>query len=251
MLNTSRPYFKPLIWQKIILFFSILGLLAATDAWAQYRTNPRMSVEQLHSKAVQSMQAGNYAIAYCIWQPLADGGDTLAQYNIGWMFHNGYGLSIDDETALFWWLKAALSGHADAHFALGDLYANGQGVEKNMHIAIGWYISAAMMDHEPARETLMNLLISDNNIALQTFEILLTSEWSLFGEPMQISVDRANTRNGPGTQYEVVTTLDLGHPVIPLREENGWTLVGITSLGKTAWVFNKLISRPAGIYAVD
>lgn len=251
MLNTCHGQRNALHNSKIVLIFSILSLLAWSGAWAQYRQNPVMSAEELHARAVESMQAGNYAVAYCIWQPLADGGDTLAQYNIGWMYHNGYGLSIDDETALFWWLKAALSGHPDAHFALGDLYANGQGVEKNMPIAIGWYISAAMMDHEAARETLMNLLITDNPIALQTFETLLTSDWSLFGEPMEISVDRANTRSGPGTQYPVVTTLDQGHPVIPLREAQGWTLVGITSLGRTAWVFNSLISRPAGIYNVD
>ena len=251
MLNSVRVPLRAIQGAKIILIFSILSLTMSLQAWAQLRSSPRMSAGQLHDKAVLSMQAGNYAMAYCIWQPLADAGDSLAQYNIGWMFHNGYGLSIDDETALFWWLKAALSGHADAHFALGDLYANGQGVEKSIPIAIGWYISAAMMDHEPARETLMNLLISDNDMAIQAFELLLTADWSLFGEPMQIAVERANTRSGPGIQYEVVITLDKDHPVIPLREQNGWTLVGITSVGKTAWVFNKLLTRPAGIYPVE
>ena len=252
MLNSFRGDRKVFESALLILAFSTLSLLIIPAATAQFRDSATiMSVDELHSKAVQSMQDGNYAIAYCIWQPLADGGDSRAQYSIGWMFHNGYGLRIDDDTALYWWLKAALTGHADAHFALGDLYANGQGVEKNLPIAIGWYISAALMNHEPARETLMNLLMSENEIAINTFTTMLISDWSLFGEPMEVSVERANFRNGPGTQFNVVTTLSKGHPVIPLKESNGWTYVGITSLGKTAWIFTKLLSRPAGAYPLE
>jgi len=194
------------------------------------------------------MQQGNYAVAFCIWQPLAAGGDKRAQYNIGWMYHNGYGLSINDENALYWWLKAASTGSADAHFALGDLYANGQGVEKNMAIAVGWYISASLKDHIPARETLMTLLSSDDKLAITTFQILLQDNWSILGDTMEIGVDRANTRRGPGTSFKIVSTLERGHPVIPIKEKDGWTFIGITGMGKTAWVFSPLITKPAGIY---
>lgn len=235
----------------VSLGITCLLFFTSTDTFAQYLTHRDPQIETLHQKAGNAMQQGNYAIAFCIWQPLATEGDNRAQYNIGWMYHNGYGLSINDEIALYWWLKAASTGSADAHFALGDLYASGQGVEKNMAIALGWYISASLKDHIPARETLMTLLNSDDRLAIKTFQTLLQNNWSIFGDTMEIGVDRANTRRGPATSYQIVATLERGHPVIPIKEKDGWTYIGITGLGKTAWVFSSLIAKPAGIYPVE
>lgn len=239
----------------VFIFLTLLNMAAwvlySPVSTAQFYNQRNPQVEQMHQQARDAMLQGNYAVAYCIWQPLARQGDNSAQYNIGWMYHNGYGLRIDDETALFWWLKAAATGSADAHFALGDLYANGQGVEKNMAIALGWYISAALKEHVPARETLMTLLGSNDRLAISAFQTLLKSDWSILGDTMEVSVDRANTRQGPNTSYQVVTTLQRGHQVIPLKENNGWTYIGITGLGKTAWIFTPLIARPTGIYAIE
>jgi len=217
---------------------------------AQYLNSRQPNPESLHQQASEAMQQGNYAIAYCIWQPMARDGDNRAQYNLGWMYHNGYGLSIDDQMALYWWLKAAAIGYADAHFALGDLYANGQGVEKNLAIALGWYISAALKNHEQARETLISLLNSNDKLARRTFELLLQTDWTLLGDTMEVSVDKANTRRGPDKSFPIVTTLQRGHTVIPLKQQDGWTYVGIAGLGKNAWIFSRLIDKPAGIYPV-
>jgi len=223
-------------------------LLLSSSATAQIFTSDQQNIEKLHQRASQAMQQGNYAIAYCIWRPLAENDNNIAQYNIGWMYHNGYGLSIDDETALYWWLKSASTGNADAHYALGDLYAQGQGVEKDITIALGWYISAALKGHEPARETLAALFKSKDPQIQDIFSSLLKSDWSILDDPMQISVNKANTRRGPGKNYKVVSTLKRGHIVIPLREQNGWTQIGITGSGKTAWIFSRLISKPPGLY---
>jgi len=120
-----------------------------------------------------------------------------------------------------------------------------------MAIAMGWYISAALKDHVAARETLMSLLTSNDKLAQRTFQLLLQSDWAILGETMEVSVDKANTRRGPDTSYKVVTTLERGHPVIPLKQQNGWTYVGITGQGRNAWIFNKLISKPAGLYPLQ
>lgn len=236
---------------RFSLIVAVLLVLLSSAVQAQFYPDRLKQTEELHQLASSAMQQGNYAVAFCIWQPLAEAGENTAQFNIGWMYHNGYGLRIDDETAFYWWLKAAASGSADAHFALGDLYANGQGVEKNMAIALGWYISASLKDHEPARETLMALLSSRDKLAISTFQLLLQTNWSILGDTMEVSVEKANTRRGPDKSYKVVATLDRGHSVIPLKEKNGWTYIGITGLGKTAWIFNRLISKPAGLYPVE
>ncbi len=229
----------------------ILLLLSSFSLSAQMFSDPVTRDETLDRHAREAMQQGNYAVAFCIWQPLAQAGDSEAQFNIGWMYHNGYGLRIDDETALYWWLQAAARGSTDAHFALGDLYANGQGVDKNGAIALGWYISAALKGHAQAQETLTNILVGDDKLAKSTFQLLLQTDWSILGETLEVSVDKANTRRGPATTYPVVTVLEKGHQVIPLRQEGGWTYVGITGMGKTAWIFSSLINKPAGIYPLD
>ena len=217
---------------------------------AQMQSDPA-DYQELDQHAREAMRLGNYAVAFCIWQPLAQAGDSEAQFNIGWMYHNGYGLRIDDESALYWWLKAAASGSADAHFALGDLYANGQGVEQNTAIALGWYISASSKGHPQAQETLTNIIAGEDKLAQSTFQLLLKTDWSILGDTMEVSVDKANTRRGPAKTYKIVTTLQRGHTVIPLKQENGWTYIGITGEGKTAWIFSSLISKPAGIYPLD
>jgi uncharacterized protein YgiM (DUF1202 family) len=194
------------------------------------------------------MQQGNYAIAYCLWQPLADANDAQAQFNIGWMYHNGYGLSINDDQTLNWWFKAASNGSIDALTALGDLYTSGQGVEKNTAIALGWYIAAARRGDNIARETLLSFLGNQDPLTLSIFKQILLHDWSILGNTYQVKVDKANTRSGPSKNYPVVTTLEQGHPVIGLQSESNWIYIGITGLGKTAWIYRELLTRPDGIY---
>ena len=222
--------------------------VSTTAAQSQYAFQP--SYETLNSQATSAMQNGNYAVAFCIWQPMAKNGDSDAQFNLGWMYHNGYGLRIDDEQALNWWLRAATTGNADAHFALGDLFANGQGTEKNIEIALGWYISAALKNHDQARETLIEILKKDDSKIKETFNLLLKSDWHLLGESMVIKVEKANIRKGPGKSFKIVATLNKDHPVIPLRTENGWTQIGITGTGQTAWIFSRLLTKPAGLHPI-
>jgi TPR repeat protein len=209
------------------------------------------NAELAHDDAIQAMRDGNYAVAFCIWYPLARNGDAQAEYSLGWMYHNGYGLKIDDERAFNWWLRAAARGSTDAHHALGELYASGQGVEKNLPIALGWYISATLKGHELARETLVSMLTDSNPQIQKIFQQILKSDWSILGTPMQVRVDRANTRSGPGKEFEVIHVLEKGHEVLPMKSEGDWIKVGISGLGTTAWVFHTLLAPAPGIYSVE
>ena len=42
-------------------------------------------------------------------------------YNLGLMYHNGYGVEIDYEQAVKWYKEAANLGQKDAEQKLGDL----------------------------------------------------------------------------------------------------------------------------------
>ncbi len=243
MINIIKNRLPVAAWLPVwIATLTCLLILFSPALQAEFFTSSE-SPQQRHARASEQMQFGNFAIAYCIWQPMAEADDPAAQYNLGWMYHNGYGLTIDDETAFYWWIKSAAAGNVDAEYALGDLYLQGLGVEKDLFIALGWYISAALKGHEPARETLLTLLTEQHPKTMGMFKILLRSDWSILGQPMQVRVDKANTRNGPGKQFKVITTLQHGHRVIPIRQQDSWTQVGITGLGKTAWIFSRLLGK--------
>ena len=42
-------------------------------------------------KGLEAAQSGDFATALKEWTPLAEGGDSVAQYNLGLMYYNGWG----------------------------------------------------------------------------------------------------------------------------------------------------------------
>ena len=81
----------------------------------------------------------DYATALREWQPLAEQGDALAQYQVGLMYRKGRGVPQDDAQARKWYAKAAAQGLAKAQFSLGTLYFNGEGGPKDYQQALHWF----------------------------------------------------------------------------------------------------------------
>ncbi len=65
---------------------------------------------------------GVYATAIDYWKPLAENGDCDAQFRYGTLFHLGYGVPADEQTALEWTRKAADQGQAFAQMILAGAY---------------------------------------------------------------------------------------------------------------------------------
>jgi TPR repeat protein len=86
---------------------------------------------------------GDYAVAMEFMQPLAEQGDTHAQFLIGFMHEKGQGVSQDYAEAAKWYSLAAERGHAHAQNNLGVLYKNGRGVSKDYVQAYKWFNLAA------------------------------------------------------------------------------------------------------------
>ena len=57
---------------------------------------------------------GDGQAAYKIWQPLAENGNTEAQYHLGYMFQTGTGVPEDKGKALYWYRLAAKNGNGKA-----------------------------------------------------------------------------------------------------------------------------------------
>lgn len=133
--------------------------------------------ERLHRAQPQIEQAiknGDFAEAYYLWRPLAEAGDASAQYGIGWMYHNGYGLSIDDQKAYDWWSKAAAQNYTEAIFSIGTLYQFGYGsLKKDNKIALGYYLMATVSGHEESRLILKTRLESGDKTIKPILSALL------------------------------------------------------------------------------
>lgn len=87
----------------------------------------------------------------------AQNGDAEAQYNLGLMYYNGYGVRQDKSEAVNWYRKAAEQGHASAQFNLGLMYGKGEGVKQDYTEAVNWLRKAARQGDTDAQELLKEL----------------------------------------------------------------------------------------------
>jgi len=95
---------------------------------------------------------GDYETAIRLWRPLADQGNAGAQFNLGYMYANGKGVTDYDAEAVKLYRKAADQGDAAAQYNLGYMYANGQGVPQNDVQAYMWFNLAAAQGNANAEE---------------------------------------------------------------------------------------------------
>ena len=82
-------------------------------------------------KGLAAAQSGDYATALREWKPLAEQGNAVVQFYLGWMYNNGRGVPQDYETAVKWFTLAAEQGNASAQSNLGWMYDNGRGVSQD------------------------------------------------------------------------------------------------------------------------
>ncbi len=85
----------------------------------------------------------DYAEAVKWYHKAAAQGDALGQSNLGWMYSYGYGVAQDYAEAVKWYRRAAEQGNARGQSALGNMYYYGKGVDRNYAEAVKWYRKAA------------------------------------------------------------------------------------------------------------
>ncbi|WP_085909117.1 tetratricopeptide repeat protein [Kiloniella majae] len=106
-------------------------------------------------KGKAALVKGDYATALTELRPLAEQGDSTAQYYLGVMYKEGQGVAVDEELSHEWLTKSAENGDAQAQMMLGMMYHFGSGVEENMDTARKWYQLAADQGLEEAQTVLV------------------------------------------------------------------------------------------------
>lgn len=197
--------------------------------------------------AVDAMRSGDFAEAYCIMRPLAEDGDADAQYNIGWMYMNGYGLRVNDSLALEWWEKASEQGHSDASFSIGMLYSLGESeVSKDSDEAIDFYLIAADAGHEDAIAILNSMMVRNDRFVRDRLHSIIHNRESLFGIERHVKAKKLNARKGPSTEAKVVARLLKGETVLEINKQGQWSQVIVLAdedIDRTVWVFNPLLEN--------
>ncbi|HEY0721266.1 MAG TPA: tetratricopeptide repeat protein [Gammaproteobacteria bacterium] len=167
--------------RKIARWLLLTGLMLPAGV---VLAEPPGELQDGYLQAAAAAQRGDYVVAYCFWHPLAEQGDAEAQYALGWMYHNGYGLVSDDEKARFWWEKAIAQDHAEAMFSLGTLYSVGsETIERNNVAAMKLWVRAAEAGNENARFALRELVQRNLPELKSLTSLIRAQDPHLLGDP--------------------------------------------------------------------
>ena len=215
--------------RSLVLILALLPLFSAS-----YATD--------FSKGMEHMEKGDYARAYCLWEPLARLGHADAQYHLGWLYANGHGLNVDVGTAVYWWQQAANNGFLDAQFSIGLAYLTGEGIKADADEAFRWFYSAAHGGHEDARDIVKRLVLESGDDYYSKYPDLKKVDW--LQQSVKILGDVVNVRSGPGTEYEIIYKAKKDQIMTSISQKGDWYEVKIDETGvKTGWIYAKLVSK--------
>lgn len=116
------------------------------------------------NKGVVAADNGDYSTALREWMPLAENGVAEAQFNIGWMYYNGHGVTQDYRNAAKWFSASAAQGMVEAEYNIGVMYRTGVGVLQDYDTAVKWFIRAAEKGHSDAQHNLGGMYLAGRGV---------------------------------------------------------------------------------------
>src|SRR5258708_15713304 len=87
---------------------------------------------------LSAFNSGDYATALRLWRPLAERAEPRSEAGLGFMYHRGLGVAVDDREAAVWLRRAAEHGQAEGQLMLGLLFYHGRGVAQSYVRAHAW-----------------------------------------------------------------------------------------------------------------
>ena len=113
---------------KRLLVVAALVVGLAMPAWGQG-----------YEPGMDAAKRGDFAAAVKEWTPLAERGDTVAQFLMGQMYLDGTGVPQDYVQAVTWYRQAAEQRMGAAQASLGVFYRDGRGVAQDYVQAHMWF----------------------------------------------------------------------------------------------------------------
>ena len=141
---------RPDQWEKLMKDLS--RWLNPSDSKPKVYSDAEL--KDLNKKGDEFYYKKLYPEAVECYRKAAEQGNVSAQYNLGLMYKNGFGVAKDYGEAVRWYRKAAEQGHAAAQNSLGYMYQYGYGVKKDYGEAVRWYCKAAGQGNAAAQNNM-------------------------------------------------------------------------------------------------
>ena len=197
----------------------LLALLMPMISMAQ-------SAEECYKKGKEYFDKKDYKQAVEWYQKAANQGDAKAQCYLGWMYHNGRGVTQNYNKAMEWYQKAANQGDATAQCNIGVLYDYGYGVPKDHNKALEWYQKAADQGQPNAKDILAKLqkkAAEEKNALAQTTNV---STQKTAEQPKEQPKTQPQPKAQPQPQLKVgIDQVDTGIPVISRVNRNTFAII--------------------------
>jgi S1-C subfamily serine protease len=131
----------------------------------------------------------DYNKSFNWYTKVAEQENAWAQFELGWMYDKGWGVTQNYKQAAYWYTKAAEQGDASAQNNLGVLYDHGKGVVQNHKHAYIWFSLAAAQGDE--------LAIKNRNQSAQKLTSQQLSEAQDLAAKIQYRIDNPEKQKPP------------------------------------------------------
>ena len=146
-------------------------------------------------KGLAAYDVGDYETSLAECQPLAEEGNATAQFCVGRLYANGFGVPMNDDLALRWYGLAAEQGYSEAQLNLGLMHANGWGVEMNDQEAAKWYRLAAEQGLVAAQTSLAMLCYKGRGVEQDLLEAYMWYDIAIQLGDLDSSIKRDDVAN--------------------------------------------------------
>jgi TPR repeat protein len=142
---------KALIIFSLLLFFPLACPAAtvstttstSTSSTSAFNILQNLEKQQATDAAASPAEPSTGPVDTLSLHAVAERGDAITQFNIGYTYESGSGCAKDYVEAARWYRKAAQQGYARAQFNLGFYYDQGLGVAQDYEQAYFWLSLAA------------------------------------------------------------------------------------------------------------
>jgi TPR repeat protein len=110
-------------------------------------------VDQLFA-GIDAFHRRDYVAAMRIFRPLAEQGVPMAQFYLGYMYDEGWGVRRSAAQSAIWFRKAAEQGDEVSQLSLGAKYFIGDGVSQSYAEATKWWLKASAQGNSAAQSGL-------------------------------------------------------------------------------------------------
>lgn len=132
---------------RLIILALLLSLLAGNPALAKDLDKDGYDA---YGRGLSAFNKGDHAAALRELQPLAEQGDPMSQFWMGYIYSDEKGVPQNYKTAVKWYKLAAEQGLDRAQSALGIMYLKGHGVLQDYTRAHMWWNIAASSGYKIA-----------------------------------------------------------------------------------------------------